>query len=716
MQIQENPRVRAVEKVLTRKPLFMDNRPKNITDIFEELVLTYSKLKKLLPSNIYNDLYNSAVSGKTLQRSTAEAVAEVIKDWGISMGATHFTHWFQPQTDLSAEKHDAFLSFDENKNPIVRLSASQLIQGEPDASSFPSGGRRSTFEARGYTAWDPTSPIFIIENPNGRTLCIPSIFISYNGEALDLKTPLIRSNLCIQKETLRLLKLLGDSNTNYVNPTVGAEQEYFLVDKSFYNSREDLLFCGRTLVGGWSPKGQELEDHYFGSIQPRVMAFMQEIEYELFRLGVPCKTRHNEVAPAQYEFAPIFEESNIASDHNQLVMETMRKIADKHGLAVLFHEKPFSKINGSGKHLNWSLSTDKGDNLLEPTEHPKDNYRFLMMMISVLKGIAEHGGALRVAVATHSNDHRLGANEAPPAIMSVFLGKNLQDLFDDIQKYSEDNNSKKELKMAIEIQHLPRIRMDESDRNRTSPFAFTGNKFEFRSVGSSQAISYPLTVLNAVIASGMSYVSNELELQLKNTNDVPSAVLATISKIMPQVRHVLFDGNNYSDEWKLEAQRRGLPILKDTPSSYGWFVDNCKFLIDRSIYTKDELEAKIHIMLERYSKAVLIEGSCLIDIIKTFVIPSAEEELYLRERRDVREKNTKMLSDSVSELVDKIEELELLHKKCKQIEDCFCVSQRLSGEMLPLFECIHSLSNTIEQNTRDHLWRLPKYREMLFIR
>ncbi len=716
MQVQENLRVKAVERVLNRRPVVMETRPKNITDIFGELVLSYSKLKRILPEHSYNDLMETAISGKPLSKATAEAVAQAAKDWAISMGATHFTHWFQPQTDLSAEKHDAFFSLDNSKNPVSKLSASQLIQSEPDASSFPSGGRRSTFEARGYTAWDPTSPIFIVETPNGKTLCIPSIFIAYNGEALDLKTPLIRSNLNIQREALKLLGMLGDKTTKYVNTSVGAEQEYFLIDKSFYSAREDLVFCGRTLIGGWSPKGQELEDHYFGAIQPRVMAFMQELEYELFRLGVPCKTRHNEVAPAQYEFAPIFEESNVAADHNQLVMETMRKIADKHMFTVLFHEKPFSKVNGSGKHLNWSLATSSGENLLEPSDSPQHNYKFLMVMLSVLKGIADHGGALRASVATHSNDHRLGANEAPPAIMSVFIGKRLEGLLDSIQRSVEEKKTPRELKMEIELAHLPSVKLDDCDRNRTSPFAFTGNKFEFRAAGSSQAISYPLTVLNSVIASGISYVNQKLEEELKKTGDIETAVFSTIRSMLPQVKHVLFDGNNYSDEWKKEAEKRGLPVLKDTPSSYKWFKDNGKFLVENKIYTQEEFDAKIHIMLERYSKAVLIEGSCLIDIVKTFVIPSAEEELSLRNSSTIRDHNTKMFKETVINLVQKVEELETLHKNSKQIESCIDLSAELSQKMLPLFDAIHALSNTIEQNTRDYLWRLPKYREMLFLR
>ncbi|MFH1222970.1 MAG: glutamine synthetase III [Pseudomonadota bacterium] len=716
MQNYDNVRNTAVETVLNRKPLVMENKPKNITDIFGEFVLSYSKLKGTLPGKSYNDLMETILNGKRLSKSTAVDVANSAKDWALSMGVTHYTHWFQPQTDLSAEKHDALFTLDENNNPITKLSASQLIQSEPDASSFPSGGRRSTFEARGYAAWDPTSPMFIVETPNGKTLCIPSMFLSYNGEALDLKTPLIRSNIVVEKEILKLLRMLGDNNTKHVNVTVGAEQEYFLVDKSFYTSREDLLFCGRTLIGGWFPKGQELEDHYFGSIQPRVMAFMQEFEYELFRLGVPCKTRHNEVAPAQYEFAPLFEEANVAADHNQLVMETIRKISDKHGFAVLFHEKPFSRINGSGKHLNWSVSTSDGINLLEPSESPQQNYKFLLMMLSVLKGVCEHGGAVRASIATHSNDHRLGANEAPPAIISVFIGKRLQDLFESIQKSVEEKKTSSELRSKIELAYLPGIKLDDCDRNRTSPFAFTGNKFEFRSAGSSQAISYPLTIVNAAVADGIAYVNSKLEAELSKNKDVETAVFATIKTVLPEVKKILFDGNNYSDEWEKEAEKRGLPILNNTPAAYKWFKDNGKFLVDNKIYTTEEFDAKIHIMLERYSKAILIEAGCLIDMIKVAVIPSAEEELELRNGGTYRKNNTKLLSDTTLELCQKVEELEVLHKKAKQIENPAELSELLAYKMLPLFDNIHVLSNLVEQNTRDYLWRLPKYREMLFLR
>jgi len=712
-----NIRTLAMQTILQRRPLVLENRNKNIQEIFGELVLSYNKLKHILPEHSYKDLMSTITQNKPLSKDTAEAVANAAKDWAISLGATHFTHWFQPQTDLSAEKHDAFFSFDSNKAPIAKLSASQLIQSEPDASSFPSGGTRSTFEARGYTAWDPTSPIFLVETPNGKTLCIPSVFMSYHGEALDLKTPLIRSNLQIQRSALKLLNLLGDKQTKYIHTTVGAEQEYFLIDKAYSNAREDLTFCGRTLLGGWSPKGQEMEDHYFGAISPRVMAFMQEMEFDLFRLGIPCKTRHNEVAPSQFEFAPIFEEANIAADHNQLTMEVMRKVAEKHNFTVLFHEKPFSKINGSGKHVNWSISTDSGENLLDPSDSPQENLKFLMFLVSIIKGIAVHGGALRTSIASHSNDHRLGANEAPPAIMSVFIGKRLQKVLTDIEKGVEAGKSPKELQMAIELAHLPKIKLDDCDRNRTSPFDFTGNKFEFRAVGSGQSISYPLTMLNAVISYGMDYVSAKLEETLNSEKDVSAAVFKTIRSLMPEVRNILFDGNNYSNEWKNEAEKRGLPILRNTPQAYTWFKKNCSFLVEGNIYTERELEAKMHVVLERYSKAILIEGSCLIDMIKTFVLPAAEEELSLRANNiAARKKNSEIIIKVIDELSERTHKFETLHKTIKQMEDCWEQAEVLSKSALPLMEEMHQLSNTIEQNTRDYLWGLPKYREMLFLR
>ncbi|MEI6079544.1 MAG: glutamine synthetase III [bacterium] len=718
MDNRNSLRLLTAKTLLNRKPMVMDKKTADIPKIFGECVLSYSKLKQMLPKNCYNDLMDAMSGDKIIAKETADAVAHVAKDWAVSMGATHFTHWFQPQTDLSAEKHDAFFSFDSNKLPVANLSASQLIQSEPDASSFPSGGTRSTFEARGYTAWDPTSPIFIVETPNGKTLCIPSVFISYNGEALDVKAPLVRSNLSMKRSSLRLLKLLGDKETKSVTVSIGAEQEYFLVDKAFHNLREDLLFCGRTLIGGWSPKGQEMEDHYFGSIPARVMAFMQETEYELFRLGIPCKTRHNEVAPSQFEFAPIFEEANIAADHNQLVMETMKKIAEKHNFAVLFHEKPFSKINGSGKHLNWSLATDSGENLLEPSELPHQNPRFLLFLVGIIKGIAQHGGALRAAIATHSNDRRLGANEAPPAIMSAFIGKRLQMVLDSIEKGTDVVAIIKELQMAVELNHLPRVKLDDCDRNRTSPFAFTGNKFEFRSAGSSQSIAFPLTVLNAAVGSGLDYVSDKLEKALAKEKDINSAALLTIKEIMPELKNIIFDGNNYSDEWKKEAEKRGLPILANTPEAYKWFKTHSDFLVERKIFTKNELEAKIHIVLERYTKAILIESSCLVDMIKTFVLPSAEEEISMRTDTCPRRKeDTALLTKMTDNLIGKIESLQAVHKKAKQMEGPFLAqAEYLASSMLPLFEEIHELSNTIEQNTRDYLWVLPKYREMLFLR
>ena len=712
-----NTRTLIMQTILQRRPLILENRNRNIQEIFGEHVLSYNKLKQTLPEHSYRDLMSTITQNKPLTKETAEAVANAVKDWALLMGATHFTHWFQPMTDLSAEKHDAFFSFDFNKVPIAKLSASQLIQSEPDASSFPSGGTRSTFEARGYTAWDPSSPIFLMETQNGKTLCIPSVFLSYHGEALDMKTPLIRSNLQVQRSALKLLNLLGDKQTKCIHTTVGAEQEYFLIDKAYFNAREDLTFCGRTLLGGWSPKGQEMEDHYFGAISPRVMAFMQDMEFELFRLGVPCKTRHNEVAPSQFEFAPIFEESNIAADHNQLTMEVMRKVAEKHNFVVLFHEKPFSKMNGSGKHLNWSISTDNGENLLDPSDSPQENYKFLIFLVSIIKGIAVHGGTLRTAIASHSNDHRLGANEAPPAIMSIFIGKRLQKVLSDIEKGVDAGKSPKELQMALELAHLPKIKLDDCDRNRTSPFDFTGNKFEFRSVGSGQSISYPLTMLNAVISYGMDYVSSKLEATLNDEKDVAAAVFRTIRSLMPEIRKILFDGNNYSDEWKAEAEKRGLPILKNTPQAYKWFKNNYSFLVEGKIYTENEIEAKMHVILERYSKAIFIEGSCLIDMIKTFVLPAVEEELNTRASSITgRKNNTTLLIKTADELAEKTEKLETLHKKTKQIQNCWEQSETLSTTVLPLMEEVHVLSNTIEQNTRDYLWGLPKYREMLFLK
>ncbi|MBV8075143.1 MAG: glutamine synthetase III, partial [Planctomycetaceae bacterium] len=536
-----------------------------IRQLFGINVFSDDVMRSRLPEHIFKAIRNTIKKGAPLDPAVADVVATVMKEWAIEKGATHYTHWFQPMTGLTAEKHDSFLAPTEAGAAIAEFSGKELVRGEPDASSFPSGGIRSTFEARGYTAWDPTSPAFILENPNGTTLCIPTAFCSWTGEALDKKTPLLRSMEALSKQALRVLKLFG-ADASKVYPTAGPEQEYFLIDKNFYYARPDLINAGRTLFGAKPPKGQELEDHYFGAISERVLACMLETEMELYKLGVPVKTRHNEVAPAQYEIAPLFENANVATDHNMLVMETMKRVAGRYGLQLLLHEKPFAGVNGSGKHVNWSLSDDEGNNLLKPGDTPHDNAQFLVFLAAVLRAVAKHGDLLRAAIAYAGNDHRLGANEAPPAILSVFVGEQLQDIIDQIEK-GGTRSTKAGGTMTVGVSVLPTLPRDAGDRNRTSPFAFTGNKFEFRAVGSSQSIAGPNVVLNTIVAESLDEIATALEKALAGGKDLNAEIQALLPKWIAESKHVIFNGDNYSEAWHAEAEKRGLPNRKSTVDS-----------------------------------------------------------------------------------------------------------------------------------------------------
>ncbi len=536
---------------------------KNIPELFGSLVFNDEVMKERLPKDTYKTLRRTIDMGKSLDKSIADVVANAMKDWAIEKGATHFTHWFQPMTGVTAEKHDSFITPDGNKGVIMEFSGKELVKGEPDASSFPSGGLRATFEARGYTAWDPTSYAFIKDD----ILCIPTAFCSYGGEALDKKTPLLRSMEALNRQAMRILKMFGNKDVNRVLTTVGPEQEYFLIDKSLYLKRKDLIYTGRTLFGATPPKGQELEDHYFGVLRPRVSAFMKELDEELWKLGIYAKTKHNEVAPAQHELAPIFTTTNIASDHNQLTMELMQKIADKHGLVCLLHEKPFEGINGSGKHNNWSISTDTGMNLLEPGDSPQDNAQFLLFLCAVIKAVDEYQDLLRISAASAGNDHRLGANEAPPAIISIFLGDQLTEILESIRDgkpYSQKETSE----MKIGVHTLPRFPKDATDRNRTSPFAFTGNKFEFRMLGSTFSISGPNVILNTIVSEELSQFADELE----GSADFTSALNTLVKRVLKEHSRIIFNGNSYSAEWPVEAEKRGLLNLRTTPDALAYFI------------------------------------------------------------------------------------------------------------------------------------------------
>ncbi|MFA6004694.1 MAG: glutamine synthetase III, partial [Elusimicrobiota bacterium] len=594
-----------------------------VSDYFGCNVFGPQTMRLLLPKDTYRRFRDTVERGKRMDADIANAVASAMKTWAISKGATHYCHWFQPMTGYTAEKHDSFVEPTGDGRAMENFSGRHLAQAEPDASSFPSGGLRATFEARGYTAWDPTSPAFIMEMRGGATLCIPTIFVSYNGQSLDDKTPLLRSCDALGRAAMDILKLFK-SEAGKVIVTMGAEQEYFLIDGEYYNHRPDLLMAGRTLLGAASPKGQQLEDHYFGSIKERVFAFMNDAECELYKLGVPVKTRHNEVAPHQFECAPVYEEVNVAVDHNQLVMDVLERIAIRHGLAALFHEKPFAGVNGSGKHNNWSLATDAGRNLLSPGDTPNENLQFLVILVSIVKAVHDNPRFLRAAIASSGNDHRLGANEAPPAIMSVFLGAHLTRVLADLEKGVSPKGQDKEW-MHFGIDRIPPILRDNTDRNRTSPFAFTGDKFEFRAVGSSVNNALPMTVLNTIVANQLRATHRDIAARLKSKKPLKDAVIEVLRKYIKQSKPVCFEGNNYSPEWAAEAARRGLPNVKTTPEALEGFVLDCNVAMLESlgIMNAEESHSRRHVRLEKYAKDIDIEAKVLGEMVDSQIVPAA---------------------------------------------------------------------------------------------
>jgi len=589
---------------------------KDIPSLFGSMVFNETVMRDRLPKDVFKALKKTMSQGKHLELDIANVVANAMKNWAVEHGATHFTHWFQPMTGTTAEKHDSFISPTSDGRIIMEFSGKELVRGEPDASSFPSGGLRATFEARGYTVWDVTSFAFIKDG----TLCIPTAFCSYSGEALDKKTPLLRSMEAISKQALRILKLFGDTTAQRVLSTVGPEQEYFLIDKEVYLKRPDLIYTGRTLFGAKPPKGQELEDHYFGTIKPRVSAFMKELDEELWKLGVNAKTKHNEVAPAQHELAPIFSTTNIATDHNQLTMELMKSIANKHGLVCLLHEKPFAGVNGSGKHNNWSISTDTGINLLEPGDTPNDNAQFLLFLVAVIKAIDEYQDLLRVSVASAGNDHRLGANEAPPAIVSMFLGEELTEIIEAIES-GKGYKNKEKLDMEIGVSVLPHFPKDTTDRNRTSPFAFTGNKFEFRMLGSAFSIGGPNIVLNTIVADTLSQLADSLEKSKNFKGDLAALIKKTIS----DHKRIVFNGNNYAEEWVVEAQKRGLSNLKTTVDALPQFVSkkSIELFTKHHVFTEVEIHSRYEILMEAYCKTIHIEALTMVDMVKGDIFPAS---------------------------------------------------------------------------------------------
>lgn len=700
----------------------------HIKDLFGVNVFNEEVQRQRLPKPVFKALQKTVRQGAPLDPIIADAVSTAMKDWAMEKGATHFTHLFQPMTGLTAEKHDSFLSPTSDGKAITEFSGKELVRGEPDASSFPSGGIRATFEARGYTAWDPTSPAFIHEGPNGATLVIPTAFLSWTGEALDKKTPLLRSMEALSTQALRILRLFGNKEAKKVFTTVGPEQEYFLIDKNFFYSRPDLINAGRTLFGAKPPKGQELEDQYFGSIPERVLACMAEAEAELFKLAVPVKTRHNEVAPSQYEIAPIFEDSNLATDHQMLTMEILRRTADKYGLACLLHEKPFAGINGSGKHNNWSMSTDTGENLLNPGDTPHDNAQFLVFCVAVIRAVAKYPELLRVSVCGANNDHRLGANEAPPAIISIFLGDQLQDVMDQLEK-GEAKTTKQGGFMEIGVSVLPKLPRDAGDRNRTSPFAFTGNKFEFRAVGSSQSIAGPNTVLNTIVAESLDVIAGNLEKAVKSGKDLNKAIQELLPGILKESKKVVFNGDNYSEDWHKEAERRGLPNLKNTVDCLPVIIrkDTVELFTKYKVYSERELHSRLAILAEHYTKTLNIEGQLMSMMAKTMLLPAslryqAEVASAVNATKTAGVDNSaqagflKSLTETITEFQSAANKLDKSLGHHHSNGDLLAHAKHMRDHVLPAMTELRTLGDKLETLVADDLWPLPTYREMLFIK
>jgi glutamine synthetase len=700
--------------------------PAKAADAFGSLVFNDKTQQERLPKPAYRALRATITRGEALDLSTADAVASALKDWAVEHGATHYTHWFQPLTGITAEKHDSFLAPTSEGTAIAEFRGKELIKGEPDASSFPSGGMRSTFEARGYTAWDPTSPPFLHVNGNNVTLVIPTAFVSWTGEALDKKTPLLRSMDAVSKQAVRVLKLFG-STAERVFSTCGPEQEYFLIDRNFYFARPDLINAGRTLFGAAPPKGQEMEDQYFGSIPERVLACMAETEMELFKIGVPVKTRHNEVAPSQYEIAPIFENANVAADHQLMIMEMLKKIAPKYGLAALLHEKPFAGVNGSGKHNNWSLSDEFGNNLLSPGDTPHDNVQFLVFCAAVIRAVDKWQGLLRSTVAHAGNDHRLGANEAPPAIISIFLGDMLTDIFEQIEKSGGAKSTKQGGVQDLGVSSLPKLPRDAGDRNRTSPFAFTGNKFEFRAVGSTQNIAWPNMVLNVTMADSLEYVADELEAATKKGEDLNKAVGKLLTKMIKEHKRIIFNGNGYSDAWQKEAAKRKLLNHKNTVDALTEVVkpEVIKLLDRFKILNAREVHARHEIFLESYNKTINVEGQLAVLMANRYILPAAFEY-----QKQIGQSVAAVKAGGASSAAGK----RLLAAYTKLVDKLKAQTDALAGllehsggsadkhakfmrdKVVPAMSALRATVDTIEGLTPHEIWPLPTYREMLFVK
>lgn len=690
-----------------------------VADYFGSLVFNDETMRNRLPKDVYKALKKTVAEGKDLDLNVANSVANAMKAWAIEHGCTHYTHWFQPMTGITAEKHEAFISPIDGGKVLLEFSGKELIKGEPDASSFPSGGIRATFEARGYTAWDPTSYAFIKDD----TLCIPTAFCSYSGEVLDKKTPLLRSMEAVSEQAVKVLHLFGKTDVKKVNTTVGPEQEYFLIDKKDYAARKDLIYTGRTLLGARSPKGQEMEDHYFGAIRSRVSAYMKDLDRELWKLGINAKTSHNEVAPCQHELAPVFGTTNIAVDHNQLTMELMKKIADRHGFACLLHEKPFAGVNGSGKHNNWSISTDTGINLLEPGDNPKDNAQFLLFLVAVIKAIDEYQDLMRVSVASAGNDHRLGANEAPPAIVSMFLGDELTEILEALVS-GKAVNGKGKVQMELGVHVLPAFPKDTTDRNRTSPFAFTGNKFEFRMLGSSFSVAGPNIVLNTIVAKAL----KEFYEELKDATDFNAAVTELVKKTYSEHKRIVFNGNNYAPEWVVEAEKRGLLNLKSSPDAYDTFIapKNIELFSEFGIFNSVEMHSRYEILNEEYSKTIHIEATTLIDMVNRQVLPACTgyagkvAAAVNAKKLAIPTLECKSESALISEITALVDNLE---NAVTELEKAVALSAEYSGSdlahytrnsIIPLMDDVRGYADSLELIVDQKDWPYPTYGEMLF--
>ena len=727
-----NQRFKSLDEAMSRKPLEIKIHSPKASEFFGMNVFNKRFMAEYLPSDVYDRLVNSMENGHRIEMQDADAIASGMKNWALANGATHYTHWFQPLTGTTAEKHDSFFHISGDGSPVEKFASSALIQQEPDASSFPSGGLRNTFEARGYTGWDPSSPAFLYEFPSGKTLCIPTIFVSYTGESLDFKSPLLKSLDLIEKAGVEVCNLFDKSVTK-VFPTLGIEQEYFLVDAAMFRARPDLVMSGRTLFGHTPAKGQQLEDHYFGSIPHRVISFMVEMEQECWKLGIPLKTRHNEVALNQFECAPLFEGINLAIDHNQLMMDVMQKIAEKHNFAVILHEKPFKGLNGSGKHNNWSLGTNTGKNLLSPGKTPKSNLQFLTFFVNTIKAFHDGADLIRGSIASASNDHRLGANEAPPAIMSAFLGSQLDSVLNAIENsgIDQEEDATKSI-MKTGISQIPEMMLDNTDRNRTSPFAFTGNKFELRAVGSSANSAFPMTIMNTLVGLQLMEFKKEVEQLMGDGKTRDQAILSILKRYIVESKRIRFEGNGYGEEWVEEAARRGLNNIKTTPRALDVFAEShwLEKFEKAGVFSKSELHARHEIMLEQYSRKVQIEGRIMEELALSNVIPAVVryqnelienvkgqkslgiEDDYLQPSIDL----IKRISKHIAKTKESVSEMNQARKEANQLSDAREMAIAYCEQVIPSFETIRYHIDKLEMLTDDSAWPLPKYRELLFIR